>query len=533
MAMKKSIVAVGVLAVLGGAWVGASWYTGKLIETQINQGLIEAKVQVNKYFPTANSNLTIAKYQRGIFSSQIAYTVEVSVDPAAKVATDPVEVNADPATKEYVTINQNVSHGPFPLEKLSLVPKLAYSTIELVNTESIKPLFDMSKGQSPLTVNALSSYDGSTAVKLVVAPMEDKTAQDPASALKFNGLTFDGTIVVEKDKNRFNFVSTPIELTESGSSLNVNKMNLEGSIDNTTHVIDSTLDIGDVVMNAVDEEKHQERYTFKDIALNGSVKNGKFDMNVGLANFKMKSFVQEVNGQSTLSVSDLTISSDVKEDDKNIDQTLNTTVGNLTVANHNLGSGHMLLKMNQFDGNALRYINKNSNQISALLLNSAMGNSSASALDDNQLMTQLMTFLEGNPTIAISPLIWKNAKGESQLDMSLTLKRPESMNFTDIGQLAAQLIKQFSSTTHLSVPMIAEQAKMNSQAFDGMSAEEAQAAADMTVKDLIAMGTEMKTLTVQGDELTSSFNYADGIIDLNGQKMPVEQFLQSLGMSGE
>ena len=85
------------------------------------------------------------------------------------------------------------------------------------------------------------------------------------------------------------------------------------------------------------------------------------------------------------------------------------------------------------------------------------------------------------------------------------------------------------------MPMLIEQAQINNQVFDGMDAEQAQAAAESMVQELKMIGTSMQTLTVQDDNLVGTFNYADGIIDLNGQKMPFAQFLNLLetGMSGE
>jgi hypothetical protein len=38
--MKKSLVALSTIVVLGAAWTGASWYTGKLIEQRMVQWLI-------------------------------------------------------------------------------------------------------------------------------------------------------------------------------------------------------------------------------------------------------------------------------------------------------------------------------------------------------------------------------------------------------------------------------------------------------------------------------------------------------------
>lgn len=520
MAMKKTIVAVSVLAVLGGAWVGASWYTGKLVETQLTERLADAQAQIKKHFPKADTSLTIAQYQRGVFSSQVTYAVDIVLSPSVK---------------EQVTVNQNISHGPFPLAKFSLAPKLAYSQVALVNTESTKDLFKLSADKSPLTLDVLSSYDGSSAITFAIAPMEDKSEADAVNALKFSGITFNGTAVVAKDKNTFSFTMTPFELTESGTSLNINKFDFDGSLDNVTNIMNSKAVFGEFIVNTTNEESVKERYTAKDIELTGNVKTGKFDMNVGLGGIKLKSFTQEVNGQTQLSIGDVTMVSNVEEDDKNINQTLDTTVGNITMANKEMGSGRLMLKLNQFDGNTLRYINNNSEQISTLLLGSAIGGSPEMAMGNEQLMTHLMTFLDANPTVSISPFTWKNAKGESQLDMSLTLKRPDSLEFEEPGELAAQLIKQFSSSTRLSMPMLIEQAQINNQVFDGMDAEQAQAAAESMVQELKTIGTSMQTLTVQDDNLVGTFNYADGIIDLNGQKMPFAQFLNLLetGMSGE
>ncbi len=37
--MKKSLVAISVIVVLGAAWTGASWYTGKQLEQNMGDAL--------------------------------------------------------------------------------------------------------------------------------------------------------------------------------------------------------------------------------------------------------------------------------------------------------------------------------------------------------------------------------------------------------------------------------------------------------------------------------------------------------------
>lgn len=513
MTMKKSIVAVGVLVVLGGIWIGISWYTGKIIESHLKQGITQAQAELQKSSRFANTNLTIAKYQRGIFSSQIIYTVEIGI-------------NQDP--KDYITLNQNVSHGPFPLEKFSFMPKLAYSKTELANTQSVKNLFNIATDKPPIVIDTLSAYDGTSTVKMAIAPLDDKRDKDATNTIKFNGMILEGTIDVAGDKSTFNFATTPIALTKSGTSLKIDKISLEGNLNNVTKAIDSKVSIGDLVTSGIGDNNAQEFYIFKGIELTNKIKTGKFEMSVGLVDFKMKSFVQEINSQPELSISDVTIASNAQEDDKNINQTLDTTIGNLSISGQDIGSGRLMMKFNQFDGSSLKYINDNSNQMTKLLIASTMEEYHDMDLMDEKLTNQLVIFLAANPSISISPFTWKNPKGESQIDMTLTLQNPEALPLNDISQ-ASKLIKQFNSHARLSVPMITEQARVHNVIFDKMAPDQAQLKADKQIKALIDVGAITQSLTLQDDNLVGTFNYADGIIDLNGQKMSVEKFVQRLG----
>ncbi|HHP9707987.1 TPA: DUF945 family protein, partial [Yersinia enterocolitica] len=51
--MKKSLVAVSVIVVLGAAWTGASWYTGKLIEQRMGELVNNANDQIRTLLPKA------------------------------------------------------------------------------------------------------------------------------------------------------------------------------------------------------------------------------------------------------------------------------------------------------------------------------------------------------------------------------------------------------------------------------------------------------------------------------------------------
>lgn len=46
--MNKSLVAVGVIVALGVVWTGGAWYTGKKIETHLEDMVAQANAQLNR-----------------------------------------------------------------------------------------------------------------------------------------------------------------------------------------------------------------------------------------------------------------------------------------------------------------------------------------------------------------------------------------------------------------------------------------------------------------------------------------------------
>ncbi|MGO2435550.1 MAG: YdgA family protein, partial [Serratia proteamaculans] len=136
--MKKSLVAVSVIVVLGAAWTGASWYTGKLIEQRMGEVVDNANSQLKVYLPKAGVKLGYENYQRGIFSSKIRYVLRAD----GSVTTDEAPLKAG----DEVAFMETIDHGPFPfaqLKKFNLLPSMASLHTELENTPATKGLFDI------------------------------------------------------------------------------------------------------------------------------------------------------------------------------------------------------------------------------------------------------------------------------------------------------------------------------------------------------------------------------------------------------
>lgn len=74
--MNKSLVAVGVIVALGVVWTGGAWYTGKKIETHLEDMVAQANAQLKLTAPESNLEVSYQNYHRGVFSSQLQLLVK-------------------------------------------------------------------------------------------------------------------------------------------------------------------------------------------------------------------------------------------------------------------------------------------------------------------------------------------------------------------------------------------------------------------------------------------------------------------------
>ncbi|STF77297.1 putative GTP-binding protein [Escherichia coli] len=59
--MNKSLVAVGVIVALGVVWTGGAWYTGKKIETHLEDMVAQANAQLKLTAPESNLEVSYQK----------------------------------------------------------------------------------------------------------------------------------------------------------------------------------------------------------------------------------------------------------------------------------------------------------------------------------------------------------------------------------------------------------------------------------------------------------------------------------------
>ena len=143
----------------------------------------------------------------------------------------------------------------------------------------------------------------------------------------------------------------------------------------------------------------------------------------------------------------------------------------------------------------------------------------------------LPILMKGEPVVTIAPLSWKNAKGETTFNLSLLLKDPTA-NTVEPQTLAQEVDRSVKSLdAKLTIPVdMATEFMTQIAKLEGYQQEEAAGLAKQQVNGLAAMGQMFRITTLQDNVIGTSLQYANGQVTLNGQKMPLDEFVGMFGM---
>ena len=456
--MKKSVVAVGVIVALGVIWTGASWYTGKQLESRLAEMMTQANSEIKRSAPEAGLELSYQNYQRGVFTSHM----QVVVKPVAG--------------------NQNAWLKP--------------GQSVLVNNEVTKPIFDMAKNESPFEINTRISYAGDTHSDIDLKALNYEQGTDKVA---FSG----GNFQLDADRDGKN-----VSLTGDAAS---------------------------GLVNSVNEYNQKVQLTFNNLKASGNSRMTDFDERIGDQKLSLDKIAIAIEGKemAVLEGMDLDGKSDVSKDGKSINTQLDYSLKSLKVQNQDLGTGKLSLKIGNIDGQAWHeFSQKYSKESQALLTDAALQQNPQAY--QQQAMTVLFNnlpiLLKGEPVITVAPLSWKNGKGETNFNLSLFLKDPAAA--TGEPQTLAQEVDRSvkSLDSKLTIPMdMATEFMTQIAKLEGYGEEDAGKLANQQVKGLAAMG-QMFRITKVEDNTISSLQYANGQVTLNGDKMPLEEFVGMFGM---
>ncbi|MDX5626869.1 MULTISPECIES: YdgA family protein [unclassified Brenneria] len=488
--MKKSLVAAGVIIALGAVWTGASWYTGKQLAQNIDEFTDNINAQIKSAYPDAAIKAVYRDYQGGIFSSKVTFVMQYD-------GSDKWQKPLAPG--EEIVINNTVYHGPFPLsqlKKFNLIPAMAAVHAELGDTPVINPLFELTQGKPFFTSESRVAYSGAIGSDIRLLPIE-----------------------FQENDQKFSFSGAQL-LLDTTSDFRGNK--LSGAINN-------------LLIEKKNPWDELESFTLKDLALNVNNHKGKFDIGIGDGKVTAKSLTVAVEGREPVALNNISIQSTVTEDDKNLAG--NTTIGleSLTFGDRNLGSGNLSIHFSQFDGEGTRQFATDYQKTLQPFLQSA-------AKEDPQayqhqvmiaFLQNLPKLLKGNPSVAISPLSWKNSKGESTFTLTLDMTDPlqnsaaaADPQASDEEKIILQSVKKLDAKLNVPLEMLAE--LMVQAEKPSVNADEQEQAREMALQQANMMASigQMNSVTVTKDNaITSSLQYADGQIDFNGHKISLSDFI--------
>lgn len=147
--MKKSTLAIAIIAGLGILWTGGAYYTGQKAETELQTLFEKNNQEIRKVFSTSGIPLQIAntnlKFERGIFSSDISYDIEIT---------------AENGEKTVLPFSGTFYHGPLPLnlvKKFNFIPAMFSVDAALLKNVQTEKWF--ANNSHPFTTELTFGYD--------------------------------------------------------------------------------------------------------------------------------------------------------------------------------------------------------------------------------------------------------------------------------------------------------------------------------------------------------------------------------------
>lgn len=484
--MKKSNVAVGVIVALGVIWTGAAWFTGKQLESHMDQLVQNANTRLNAYAPNSRLKLSYQDYQRGVFSSKAKLVVEASSQ---------TEDNALLKPGQSLVFNETIDHGPFPfaqLKRFTLIPSMASVNTVLENTDAVKKLFELTDNKSLINAETRIGYSGATDTALHILPVDYQNAQSGQ------------------------------RLATNGGTLNV-------SADSEGDKVSLDSDIGSIALTSKNEMGQPVMLTANGLKLSGNTHLSPEGVRVGDQSIAVEKLNASVNGQDALMLQKLNGTSSFDNQSGKINGKIDYHVDNIHLQKQDFGQAKLAMKLSQFDAVAVKTFSDNYNaQMQDLLNQKGLADDPIryQAGVHTILLNNLPTLLKGSPSVSIAPLSWKNGKGESAFNLTANFNDPATVSGEpqNLAGMVDRVLRTLDGKLTINMPMATEVMR-NVGLAEGYSADDSQKLADQQVKGLAAMGQMFRLTQQQDDNITTSLQYANGQVTMNGEKMALEQFM--------
>jgi uncharacterized protein YdgA (DUF945 family) len=484
--MKKSVnIAVGVIVVAGVLVTAGAWYTGKRLEGALGDAIQQGNQQLQAAFVghEGKASVELLSLDRHFFTSTAHYKLNVQ---------DPKFNDGKPVELLFV---DNIEHGPLPwsrVKSLQLVPVMAASNLQIEKNAFSEKWFAMTNGQPPLTGHFSMGYDRAALGRVDLLPFE---FNDQTGAFKFSGFT--------------------LNASGSGDGQKLEANGVLGSVDVT-----ATSEEGPVHL------------TLKDFSFNTGGTKGQSGFYLGHTDAKIASAEFQAAGQPAVQLKDFVNTSLLQEVEGNLNAQVTYDIGNISFDGNNIGAMQMLWKFGNFDIASTQalmklYQEKVQPQAQAAAAVGETYTPHLSPADQALVQAEVSKLLAAKPHIELEKLSLKTASGESQFNLSMDLGNPSALDQPG-AELLKQLLTQLNAKLVLSKPMIKDLAALRAKSTGLTDAAAIAQQAAAAAESVGGMAVMLQLGKVEGDNIVSSLQYANDVVDFNGVKMSAQQFAAAM-----
>ncbi|TAM85614.1 MAG: DUF945 domain-containing protein [Candidimonas sp.] len=367
----------------------------------------------------------------------------------------------------------HIEHGPFPLsrvEKGKLRPLMVISHAQLLPTATTQPWFEarVDKTHAPVYADTLLGLGGSGRSVWTAQPF----------AVAGSGIVFSGGRVTADLSNQFH------DNAIAGNFRDVGLTNADGAL-----------------------HAHDVRIASTTAVSPAGVTTSKSTITVA-------KLAYDSGSGPTLAIDDWLLSLSGARTGHLLDGMARYRFGHIQSGSSDLGSLSIDAKVSHLDVPALDALND-------AYQRTASGASSGAA-DDRALRDTIVAFLATEPRISIDDFQWRTPKGTSTLTADVRLTRPAGSGAGEAPQSLLDALKEVDIDLSLSQPMVAGLIAQGGAAGGQPSAE---ADAEGAVRQVAARLIQAGMVREVGTQLVSHIRYQGREVDLNGEKLPVNEFL--------
>ena len=483
--MNKPLgVLVGIVVVAGALNTAGAWYTGSKIEGVLQTSIQQANQELASQLKgsAAQGTIELVSVERHLYSSTAHYRLKVE-DKTSGPDAEPLEL----------LFVDNIEHGPLPWSRIKTfkwLPVMAVSNYALEKTPFTEKWFAATKDQAPLkgqvTLGYDRSVDGHMELLAFELNLEDK------SSIDFSGLTVqaqaDADAKIIKAKGYMDHLKIhALTVDKPPALVELNGLTLASDLNKSAY----GFYLGQNVL-ALSE---------------GQLTFGERQSVLGVKNF-------EYTGSASATGSLLS-------------GRLTYNVGDITLDGKPVGSAQMVMTASSLDIPAMQslvqiYQNKFQPQVDGTLPQTPL-----TPAEQAQMQVQVEQLLAAKPQLALEKLTLKTANGESQFNVAVSLAKPASFEQAPI-EVAKQMLTALEAKLLLSKPMIADLSAVQAQLVGQTDPQAIAKMASMNSEMAGVMAVQTGLAKVDGNNILAVLNYAAGQVDLNGQKMSLEDFITAM-----